>query len=215
MSRTETRPNPHETAAGTVRSRRDSRSRHHPGARIGRLTGKTLRWRCRCDCGRIAVVSPNAQSCGCLQSERTSASARRHGHARGDNGGPTPLYRTWRSMRDRCENPRHKSYAEYGGRGIRVCERWLKFENFLADMGERPIGKTLDRIDNSRGYEPGNCRANRLLTHNGLTLCVTEWAERLNIPRGTIFGRLHRGWSVERTLSAPCQAEYRRPRRAG
>jgi len=70
----------------------------------------------------------------------------------------TPTYRSWEHMFDRCRNPRHVSYHNYGGRGITVCERWHTFENFLADMGERPAGRTIDRIDNDGNYEPGNCR---------------------------------------------------------
>lgn len=69
-----------------------------------------------------------------------------------------PLYHTWMGMKQRCANPKHGKYPRYGGRGITVCERWMTFSNFLADMGERPEGKTLDRIDNERGYEPGNVR---------------------------------------------------------
>lgn len=70
----------------------------------------------------------------------------------------TPLYRVWDSMVRRCTNPSHKKWRLYGGRGITICERWLKFENFYADMGETPTGLTLDRIDNTKDYEPGNCR---------------------------------------------------------
>lgn len=79
-----------------------------------------------------------------------------HGHT---SGGFSPTYNSWQAMKTRCSNPRRKGYENYGGRGIRVCERWLKFENFLADMGERPEGTSLDRHPNNNGnYEPGNCR---------------------------------------------------------
>jgi len=80
----------------------------------------------------------------------------RHGHNL--NGKPSPTYRSWYHMKDRCQNSSHPHYKDYGARGIRVCERWQDFANFLADMGERPEDKTLDRIDNNKGYEPGNCR---------------------------------------------------------
>jgi len=80
----------------------------------------------------------------------------KHGHSL--TGKPSPTYQSWQAMKERCGNPNNKYYSYYGGRGIRVCDRWLDFANFLADMGERPPGKTLDRIDNSKGYDPENCR---------------------------------------------------------
>jgi hypothetical protein len=92
------------------------------------------------------------QSCGCLRNEVTVQRSTKHGHT------GTSIYWTWGDMVGRCTNPKHKRYADYGGRGITVCDRWRDFANFLADMGERPPGMELDRIDNDRGYEPGNCR---------------------------------------------------------
>lgn len=110
-------------------------------------------------------------------------------------------------MRERCESPKARYYHRYGGRGISVCERWLKFENFLADMGERPPRMSLDRFPNNDGnYEPGNCRwatnlqqhrnksSNRLISHEGETLTVTEWAERFGIQRAALYERLKRGY---------------------
>lgn len=114
------------------------------------------RWRCRCDCGNETVAINNelgnghTQSCGCW-GRRVATS---HGHSRP----ASPTYRTWSSMIQRTTNPNNPRYADYGGRGITVCDAWRKFEGFLADMGERPKGRTLDRIDNDRGYESGNCR---------------------------------------------------------
>jgi hypothetical protein len=119
-------------------------------------------------------------------------------------------------MRDRCRNPKHRAYKNYGGRGITVCERWNSFENFYADVGDRPSPKhSIDRIDNDLGYEPGNVRwadqktqsrnsrRNRLVAINGETLCLQDWAERMGLGRCTIYDRLRRGWSIERALTTP------------
>jgi hypothetical protein len=116
-------------------------------------------------------------------------------------------------MLSRCTNPAVRKYHVYGGRGIKVCERWLLFENFLADMGEPPPGLTLDRIDTDGHYEPGNCRwadqkaqqnnrrNNHLLTFDGETLGITEWQRRSGVDRHTIMRRLQKGWPIERALT--------------
>lgn len=138
------------------------------GQRYGRLTvveraentaARAARWLCRCDCGKTTTVmgrllgSATTQSCGCLRDERFLASHTSHGMAR------TPTYRSWRAMRNRVANPNVHDWPNYGGRGIDIDPRWMaSFEAFLADMGERPAGKTIDRIDNERGYWPSNCR---------------------------------------------------------
>jgi hypothetical protein len=101
---------------------------------------------------RLKISIANVGRCGPVGNEY----ALKHGHARPQR--ETPTWNTWRSMRDRCRRPHAISYRLYGARGISVCERWHVFENFLADMGERPAGKTIDRIDNDGNYEPGNCR---------------------------------------------------------
>jgi hypothetical protein len=142
------------------------------GRRYGRLTvaaevsrdrlGRVFQ--CRCDCGEITsvratrLVNGTARSCGCLMRERSKAANTTHGHASQRAGTRSTTYQVWASMIQRCTNPRCHAYARYGGRGITVCDEWRSFEAFLADMGERPAGRTLDRIDNDRGYEPGNCR---------------------------------------------------------
>ena len=116
-------------------------------------------------------------------------------------------------MRTRCLNPRARQYPEYGGRGITVCERWNDFSAFLADMGARPAGMTIDRRDNSKGYEPGNCRwatmktqennkrSNVLIEHDDHRLTVAEWADRTGIGYQTLRKRIEAGWSPARALT--------------
>ncbi len=122
-------------------------------------------WECTCDCGNIRIVvggdltRGKRKSCGCLRVDYgRSSGARllRHGHAAGGKFSRT--YRSWHAMHQRCSNKNDDRYENYGGRGIKVCERWGSFENFLADMGERPAGLSLHRTDNDGNYEPGNCK---------------------------------------------------------
>jgi hypothetical protein len=201
------------------------------GQVFGRLTaiqraanadsGKT-RWDARCVCGAETVVfgealkSGNTQSCGCLAQESLSA---RVTHGRTE----TTEYVAWRSMLSRCLNPKVEEYPNYGGRGIQVCDRWASFEAFFADMGERPTdGHSLDRKDVNGNYEPGNCRwatsreqaentrANRVLDHDGESLCLSAWARRTGIAERTIATRLDLGWSVAEALTTPVRPMRRR-----
>jgi hypothetical protein len=133
---------------------------------VAKLTEQGRFYLCRCDCGNEATVRGaslargNTRSCGCLRREATAAMGKAratHGHTVGHK--PTPTFNSWSSMRDRCNRVTGPNYANYGGRGITVCDRWVdSFENFLADMGERPVGTSLDRIDPFGNYEPGNCQ---------------------------------------------------------
>jgi hypothetical protein len=143
------------------------------GQVFGRLTvigdaGSTRhgkrRWLCRCECGQSATVigsqlrSGRTRSCGCLHRERAAEMGRQPSSYK-HGGSDSPTYRIWIGVISRCENPRATHYSYYGGRGIRVCDRWRRsYEAFLADMGERPPGLTIDRIDPDGDYEPGNCR---------------------------------------------------------
>jgi len=123
-------------------------------------------------------------------------------------------------MRARCANPKTVNYARYGGRGIGVCEAWTDFKIFLADMGHAPGRTTIDRIDNNGPYSPENCRwatrkeqsnntsRNRYLKHQGETLTVTQWAEKLGISSSTALGRYKLGWDSDKILSPDSQQDY-------
>jgi hypothetical protein len=121
-----------------------------------------VRWDCKCHCGTKRTVLANSllqgrsTGCGCARRFRLTERNFKHGESVG--GKETPTYQVWKHMIQRCGNPRCKDYKYYGGRGIKVCDRWKDFSAFSADMGDRPNGLTIDRIDNDRDYEPGNCR---------------------------------------------------------
>lgn len=123
-------------------------------------------WECLCECGkklttcRSSLKTGATSSCGCLRSEQVSERQKTHGLSRNQRMRlpPHPLYKTWVAMRNRCNNSRDVQYKDYGGRGIKICERWNDFPSFLADVGVRPVGTTLDRKNNNGHYEPGNVR---------------------------------------------------------
>lgn len=131
-------------------------------------------------------------------------------------------YNSWAMMKSRCANPNNPVFSYYGGRGIQVCDRWLEsFEAFLADMGRKPNRSfSIDRIDVNGNYEPSNCRwadkreqaqntrANRDVTVDGVTMCVTEWARITGISISTIYVRTGRGWSWEEAVSIPPDPKY-------
>lgn len=163
---------------------------------------------CKCDCGNTCNVSFNSlrmrhkMSCGCLFKELRIT----HGMSR------KRIYHIWQGMKQRCFDKNATHYKDYGGRGITVCERWLKFENFLEDMGERPEGKSLDRINNNGDYEPENCswatnkeqsnnqRMNRNVCFNGETHNMMEWSKILGFNYQTVISRIYKGWDVKRAF---------------
>ena len=140
-----------------------------------RLYGYMPVWLYECECGNIkeirkdSVHQERTKSCGCLY--KTRRGKYHHSYRHGMNR--TPTYKSWTCMKQRCYNSHNKDFKNYGGRGIQVCERWMIFENFLVDMGERPEDKTIDRIDNDGNYEPSNCKWSTHLEqiHNRRKIC--------------------------------------------
>ena len=189
------------------------------GKRFGRLvvlywvSGNPTRWMCRCDCGVEKPVevellkNGGSRSCGCLRSELLKSFHTTHGLTK------TSTYRIWSAMLRRCRNPKSKDYARYGARGIKFCERWLKFENFLADMGMRPDGLSLDRWPNNNGnYEPGNCRWATVSEQNwnrgrdsiswafGIRMHNSDWASNFCIPEVELVDSLKKGENLESVI---------------
>jgi hypothetical protein len=169
-----------------------------------------------CECGNIKcyylrnLVTGMTTSCGCVQKKRASMANTTHGKRK------SHLYAVWNAMLARCQNLKNKSYKNYGGRGISVCDRWKSFENFYSDMGDRPSEQhTIDRIDNNKDYCPENCRwvtrnvqatnkrNNRYLEYNGKTQTVSQWAKEFGMGAATLKSRLLLGWSVEKALTVP------------
>lgn len=166
-------------------------------------------------CGNYFSVQAYRATSACYCSRACHAvGTRSHGESRPT---ATPEYCTWASMKQRCLNPAHPGYSDYGGRGIAVCPEWLdNFTAFLADVGRRPSpGHSIDRIDNDKGYEPGNVRwasrvqqagnkrVSRQITFEGVERTVSEWAKRFGIHKSTLAKRLDSGWPVERALTTP------------
>ena len=197
------------------------------GERFGRLvvtslsepivspSRKSTAWNCLCDCGSTIKTTTsnlragNTKSCGCLKLE-SAPHNKSHGMSR------EKLYFRWVGMRQRCENRNHKGYALYGGRGIKVCERWKVFENFLTDMGEPPSDEySIDRIDSDGDYEPSNCRwatsaeqsrntrRNVLITADGKTMTITDWEKEKGVKPGVFHRRHSLGWPDHQIVNQP------------
>jgi len=218
-----------------------SRLKKLDGKTFGRLSvtkisdykGKSgeIHWECYCNCGNKEIIivrgyrltSGKTKSCGCLQKDMVKQSNHKHGLSH------TSIYHTWSTMKARCYNINNHRYVRYGGRGIRVCERWLySFENFYADMGNKPLSElSIDRIDNNLHYSCGRCeecikngwkmncrwatskiqgrntKNNVKLEYNGKILCLSEWAEIVNIDIATLSSRYKKGWTIEEILFLP------------
>jgi hypothetical protein len=168
--------------------------------------GRFLAWECICECGAVKAYRQShlldgvSRSCGCLSRETTSNIKRTHGQSQ------SPEYNIWTLMRDRCGNPLSGSYKDYGGRGIKVCERWASFQAFINDMGPRPsLRHSIDRIDNDGPYAPGNCRwATQsvqarntrkavIVSLDGVTKPLKDWSDELGLSYGSMHQALRRG----------------------
>ena len=182
----------------------------------GRASNGHSQWLCKCDCGRETTVARSnlrtgkQVSCGCKRREQAGAMNYSHG------GSNTRLYSIWTNMITRTTNPKGTAYNRYGGRGITMCPEWRNsFEAFrdwaLANGYTDDL--TIDRVDNDSGYRPDNCRwttwheqfnhrtDTRLITYDGETLSISQWAEKLNLPKSMLYQRFAAGWSAERALT--------------
>ena len=194
------------------------------GERFGRWSvvafhgkrGSQPYWDCVCDCGAQKPVnqymlrSGGSKSCGCLSREVTGRRSLTHGHSA--CGKVSTEYSAWQAMMARCSNPNNSDWPNYGERGITVCERWHKFENFLADVGERPKGMTVDRRDVNGHYSPDNFRwisnpdqqRNKQFNHYlevfGKRLLLVEWEAICGISRYVLYGRVKMGWDAARIV---------------
>lgn len=179
------------------------------------------RWKCICDCGNVSIVrgsnlkNGSVKSCGCLSHISQNATHRQSN---------TTLYRKWRSMIYRCENPKNRAYKDYGGRGVTVCEEWhdfLRFKEWVETT--KPSGDySIDRIDNSKGYNPENCRwasseeqannrrSNVMIEYNGEIHNLMEWSVRLGFDYKRVHNRIHKlGWSFEKAINEPTETKKR------
>lgn len=212
-----------------------SRAKNLLGRKFGNLTviargaslGRNAAWLCRCSCGEEKLVKSDRLIAGLQKScarnghyfLTTAQSALRKAH-------PSE-YSSWMSMRHRC-SVKHSRNKNYAGRGIAVCERWrVSFENFLSDMGPKPTPRhTIDRKNNDKGYEPGNCRwatraeQNRnlrrsiIVEHNGERVVLADLVDRLGLNKPVVLGRLRIGWTLEEALSIPVRDNVRRRKKS-
>jgi hypothetical protein len=206
--------------AGSANNFKDISNQRFHRLLVLRFSHKTktnmMYWLCKCDCGKEKTIASSClkagttKSCGCFRSEYMARSKLLHGLSK------TTEYRSWVEMIKRCTDRKNHAYSDYGGRGITVCERWLKIENFLTDMGKKPESHySIERIDNNGVYEPSNCkwatpkeqscnrRSNIYLTHNGEELTISQWESKLGFNKDVVRKRLRRGWSIGKALTTP------------
>ena len=188
--------------------------------RDGTKNGKRYYYLCKCECGNGIIVekhnliSGNSKSCGCYNHDRIMERCYKH------NGFKERLYGVYRGMLQRCNCKTHKHYANYGGRGIKVCDEWKDYNSFREwsiNNGYK-TELSIDRIDNNKGYSPDNCRwvtrveqarntrRSRIIEFNGERLTMIEWSNKIGISEGTLFARLKSGWSINKALSTPLRS---------
>lgn len=192
--------------------------------RIDDSGSRPIKWICVCSCGKEKavrssnLVSGSTASCGCKvydnRGKRPDLSERNRRNAKYNKSSNRTL-RTWKAMKSRCLNENDKDYKNYGGRGITICDRWISFFNFLEDMGERPHGMTIDRIDTNGDYTPDNCRwatpktqanntrYNYYVEHNGEVKTVRQWSEQSAVEYKTLLYRISSGWNFEEAMKTP------------
>ena len=179
-----------------------------------------------CNCGKEKIIIGQSlkggatKSCGCLSKEISVQCNTKHGHSK--RGEASKTYKSWVNMIQRCINPKNRYYHCYGGRGIAVCKRWMKFENFLEDMGESPDEHQIDRINNDGNYCKSNCRwttpkqnsrnkrNNLFATYKNRTQLLIEWAEEFGVNYDVLKWRLNNGWPIEKALTTPVRKIRRR-----
>lgn len=174
-------------------------------------SGKHAYYKCICECGKSSIVdiqklkSGRTKSCGCYVTKKINEYNYKHGMCK------TKIYKTWKGIISRCNDEKN---SKYGGRGIKVCERWKTFLNFYKDMGDVPFGMTIERINNDGNYEKSNCkwanmqeqannrRCNHKITFNGKTLTMQQWVRETGINQGTLSQRINKmNWNIDRALT--------------
>lgn len=184
-------------------------------------------WLCICDCGASHTVRGDVlrggltTSCGCWKIEGAAEYPKRHGHT--GTGWASPTYNSWRRMHQRCGDKKHRSWPRYGGRGIKVCERWASFDAFLDDMGERPSpAHSVERKDTDGDYEPLNCvwatspaqnrnkSTNRYVTVDGKQMVILDAAKAVGLPASVLYKRIEAGWDEKTALQTPTRRYNRK-----